>query len=42
MQDINHPTTNDAGSSPCTPEAHQRSGGLVELFGESISMLSED
>jgi len=25
MQDINHPTTNDAGSSPCTPEAHQRS-----------------
>ncbi len=31
MQDINHPTTNDAGSSPCTPEAHQRSG-----FGEAI------
>jgi len=32
MQDINHPTTNDAGSSPCTPEAHQRS-----VFGEAIS-----
>jgi hypothetical protein len=31
MQDINHPTTNDAGSSPCTPEAHQRS-----VFGEAI------
>jgi hypothetical protein len=25
MQDINHPTTDDAGCSPCTPEAHQRS-----------------
>jgi hypothetical protein len=32
MQDINHPTTNYAGSSPCTPEAHQRS-----VFGEAIS-----